>query len=342
MEVDKALEVLGEIGPAAANSIPAIGDVLKSNTESYTQATAAEALGKLRNPAAIPFLIAALEIDDDYVRSQATDALAKFGHEASAGIPALVRAVRNHDWNAARALGEIDAEGVSTPVLIETLGSMSPGMRRFAAIGLGHIGRKASAADDALRSAFKDADPGVRIEAARAYWSITGVEDEPVQVLRSAILNADKWIVQMWAADALAAIGPAARPAIPELIWCLDSSARYVVTSSATALGMIGPAAASAGQALSTKLDRCTDDYSCVCLARALWRINQSERSLPLLKQILTTSQDFMALSVAAETVGEMGQHAEAAKPLLRPLLKDSSSFVREAAATALKRLEAP
>ena len=45
-----------------------------------------------------------------------------------------------------------------------------------------------------------------------------------------------------------------------------------------------------------------------------------------------------MALSEATEAIGEMGYRAAA--PLLQPLVKDSSSFVRDAAAEALKHLE--
>ena len=77
------------------------------------------------------------------------------------------------------------------------------------------------------------------------------------------------WTVQMWAADALAEIGPAAKAAVPELIACLKSDTRYVVTSSAKALGKIGPDAASAVPALTAQLESADDCYTRVCIARA-------------------------------------------------------------------------
>jgi HEAT repeat protein len=54
----------------------------------------------------------------------------------------------------------------------------------------------------------------------------------------------------------------------------------------------------------------------------------------------LKSSRDFMAVSKAAEAIGEMGSEAAESAKLLTPLLKDNDSFVREAAAKALKQIE--
>ena len=335
------VEALGDIGPAAAEALPAVAEALKNDEDTYVQANAAEALGKLRDPAAIPYLIAALKADDEYVRMNATDALTEFKHQASAAIPALIHAVQKDDWNAATALAVIDSEGISTPILIETLGSPKPGMRRFAAIALGRIGSKAIAAESALRNALSDADRGTRIDAAEAYWAVTGKADEPVAVLRSILQSPQSYIDELSAARALAGIGPASKPAVPELIACLESEIHNVSAAATDALGRIGPSAAAAVPVLVAKLEACDNDESCACLARALWRISRSEKSLPVLREVLTTSQDFIALTEALEAIGEMGEYAVGVEPLLRPLLKDSNSFVREAAAAALQRLEA-
>ena len=124
---------------------------------------------------AVPVLIAALEDGDDSVRWNAIGALEAFGHKAKAAVPALVQAVDGDEANgcfAAQALGAIDAEGVSTPALIEALGNQNPLMRRFAAIGLSRIGRKANSADQALHDGLQDSDLGARIASAVAYWSV--------------------------------------------------------------------------------------------------------------------------------------------------------------------------
>jgi HEAT repeat protein len=119
------IDSLGEIGAAAAPAIPALAEVLARDEESHVQAHAAEALGKIGKPQAVEFLVAALENEDDYVRSNAISALEAFGHAAKAAVPALMRAVTDdsaNDWIAAAALGAIDEEGTSTPALIEALG----------------------------------------------------------------------------------------------------------------------------------------------------------------------------------------------------------------------------
>ena len=71
-----------------------------------------------------------------------------------------------------------------------------------------------------------------------------------------------------------------------------------------------------------------------------MWRINRSDKSLPVLQDALVNSRDFMAVSEAARAIGEMGPQATGSAALLLPLLKDSDSFVREAAAEALKQIE--
>ncbi len=335
-------EALGEVGPKAATAIPALTRALQHDDNSLVQSNAAEALGKIGNPKAISILITALDNEDDSVRWSAVYALEAFGHEAKAAVPALIRAVKNDEangWGAAEALGAVDAEGISTPVLIEALGNRNAEMRRFAAYGLRRIGRKAVAAEKALHNGLRDSDLSARVAAAVAYWSVSGKADDAVRVLRSALQTTDYWAARMWAADALAEIGPAAKAAVPDLMACLKSDTRYVVTSSAKALGKIGPDAAAAVPGLTAQLED-SDYYTRVCIAHALWRINRSDKSLPVLQDTLKNSRDFMAVSEAAEAIGEMGPQATGSAPLLVPLLKDSDSFVRDAAAKALKQIE--
>ena len=337
-------EALGEIGPKAAAAAPALTRVLQHDENSTVQANAAEALGKIGDVKTIPILIAALENEDDSVRFNAIGAIETFGPKAKAAVSALIRTVKNDEangWIAAKALGTVDVEGVSTPVLISALGNQdSATMRRFAAYGLEGIGRKAAAAEKPLRDGLRDSDPGVRIAAAAAYWSVSGKADDAVRVLRSALQTTSDSTARMWAADALAAIGPAAKAAVPDLATCLKSETRYVVTSSAKALGKIGPDAAAAVPGLTTQLENSDDCYTRVCIAHALWDINRSDKSLPVLQDALKSSRDFMAVSQAAKAIGEMGPQAAGSAPLLVSLLKNSDSFVREAAAKALKQIE--
>jgi len=338
-----AAEALGAIGLEAAPAIPALAVAIEEDESHFVQAYATEALGKIGGPQAVSLLIAALEHEDDYVRMKALDAVEALGPGARAAIPALMRALKNDETNSpfvATALGAIDTEGISTPALIEALRSESPEMRRFAAFGLSRMGRKAAAAEKALHDGLRDGDLAARIAAAEAHWSISGKADEAVDVLRSVLQASPDWPVPMWAASALAEMGLAAKAAVPELIACLKSDTGYVASYAAEALGKIGPEAASAAPALAAQLEKHDDDYGRVCIARALWRVNRSEKSLPVLRDVLQYSRYSTALSEAAEAVGEMGPMARNTVPLLRPLLENRDSSVRKAAAKALGQIE--
>ena len=48
----------------------------------------------------------------------------------------------------------------------------------------------------------------------------------------------------------------------------------------------------------------------------------------------------YLLCTVAVEAIGEIGPQAKGSAPLLRPLLKHSDSFVRDAAAKALEQIE--
>jgi HEAT repeat protein len=299
-------------------------------------------LGKIGDPKAVPVLIAALEDEDSSVRWSAIGALKAFGHKAKAAVSILAQAVNGDEsngWYAAGAVGAIDAEGVSTSALIEALGNKSPVLRRFAAMGLSGIGRKAISAEPALHHGLQDSDLSARIAAAGAYWSVTGEADEAVSVLRSALQAAENWTERMRAASALGEIGPAAKDAVPDLIACLPSNVDYVVAYAAEALGKIGPEAASAVPPLVAKLGD-EDDYVRVCAARALWRIDGSEQCLGVLEDAIKNSRDSGAVSEAARGIGQMGELGQGSTPLLRPLLKHHVAYVRTAAAEALKQIE--
>jgi len=338
-------EAMGEIGPAAASAIPALTNTIQHDEKPDVQGYATEALGKIGDPAAIPVLIAALTSDNDFVRSRAMEALEEFGHAAKAAVPALMQAVKSDESNACTlfatmALGSVDADGVSTPVLIEALGNENATTRRFAAYALGCLGEKAGAAEQALRDRLTDSDPGARIAAAQAYWSVSGKADEAVSVVRSALQVAIDGPTRIAAIDALEKIGPAAKTAVPDLIPCLDGNFHTAVTSAADALAKIGPDALPAVPALTNMLEHSEYDEVRACAARALWYINGCERALPVLQDVLRNSSHDWGLTKAARAVGEMGPQAVECVPLLQPLLKHNESFVRDAAKEALRQIE--
>ena len=101
--------VLGRIGPAASDAVPALIDAL-ADTSPFIRSEVVESLGKIGSPAAVPALIAAVSDETETVRSLAAGALGKIGPWASDATPAL-RAVLND-------LGEDDGVRLAAQVAL--------------------------------------------------------------------------------------------------------------------------------------------------------------------------------------------------------------------------------
>ena len=134
------------------------------------QYEAAEALGLLREPAAVPHLVAALT-GDRYsgVRWKAAEALARIGEPA---VDALIRALGDGDedvrWKAAIALGEIGDPRAIAP-LIDHLHDEDRFVQSRAAYALGQFGAPAL---PPLSAILGDGSPDTRRGAALALGKI--------------------------------------------------------------------------------------------------------------------------------------------------------------------------
>ncbi len=107
-----AVRTLGQIGPAAAEAMPALISALRDeHTVFYSDA--AKALGQIGPAAAeaMPALISALRDEHASVRRGAAEALKRIG---PAAVPALITALQAADWyvrrGAAEALKRIDRQ----------------------------------------------------------------------------------------------------------------------------------------------------------------------------------------------------------------------------------------
>jgi hypothetical protein len=141
----KAFSALREIGPAAAEAVPALIEALKDK-DKRVRRYAAEALGEIGPKAekAVPVLINALKDKDEYVRSNAAFALGKIGKKA---VPVLIQALKDKDksvrYEAAWALGKIGPKAEKAiPALIETLKDYEGWVRRAAKEALKQIQQK--------------------------------------------------------------------------------------------------------------------------------------------------------------------------------------------------------
>jgi HEAT repeat protein len=242
--------------------------------------------------AAIPALIAALGSPARNVRFLAARALEPHAHDprvARALIPVLrsfvkepsdteprSRLVTGHFeiLSAARMLGRIvpgtASESEVVTAMAEALDSSNWWQRRAAMEALVAFGPAAEPAVPALIRAMREApgrqsemNPAEAQEIAQLLAKIapgTSSESAVIAALTEAV-RSDRASVRPWAADALAAFGPAAEPAVPALIEALHRAAAeknprhssgYAV---ATALAKIAPGTKSADAALAALIE---------------------------------------------------------------------------------------
>jgi HEAT repeat protein len=208
-------------------------------------------------------------------------------------------------------------DGHGVPYWVKALGSSNAASRYQAIFALGAMGPDARAAVPALAAVLaKDADAEARHQAALA----------------------------------LLKIGPAARAAVPELAQALDDEEPAVRMNVALLLNRLGPEARPAVPALIKALKRGGNQTN----VRGFYVTIQETAALALGRASAGTAEGVPALTAflegagtaerreyAARALGAVGSEARPAVPQLRPLLKDPSDVVREAAEQALQMIEA-
>jgi hypothetical protein len=140
-----AARTLGEFGPSAATSVPSLIGLVNDPDTSVKYAVIT-ALGNIRDPQAVPVLLNLLQIDDDYLKQIAIEALGKMKEDAAPAVPELAKAVKDDSYSVARAA--VDA--------------------------LTEIGPKAKEAVPTLIELLEDGDESLDWDAQDALESITG------------------------------------------------------------------------------------------------------------------------------------------------------------------------
>ncbi|TDB85632.1 hypothetical protein E1264_20510 [Actinomadura sp. KC216] len=131
--------------------------------------------------------------------------------------------------------------------------------------------------------------------------------------------------------------GPAAAPAVPELVPLLRTDA---VVEAARALGAIGPAAAGAAPALAAPFDPANDWVARngrVVLPWAFWKVTGDPE--PLLAALEGCFDDTGDAPVALPRIADLGPLAAAHAARLRPLLDVREDWMRVMAAHAYQRI---
>jgi HEAT repeat protein len=408
-----ALHTLADMEEIA---VPVLVEALKSPQSRYWAAIALAEIGEEAAAASAPLAQLAAE-GEVHERLQAILALAAIGEKASAAAPALIAAVQSPDkslrFPATFALGKVratDADAVLEKVagdddevlaataswalaqihrgekpfatdaesrLLKVLADDTPAVREGAVAGLSDLApqlddtekKKLAATFTAL---LTDADPGVGQAAGAALIRLGGV---CVDTLRSKLADP---AMRTNVLEVLAGIGPAAKPALDDLVKELGDADAEHASEAALAIGAIGPEAAAAVPVLGRmvadakaapglrysaayalgrigpaaketladlrSLAESDDEMMATVAVWAALKADPADKSLfeqaiPLLRRALRAEQDVVRLE-AAVALGDIGPAAGSAIPILELVAEDEPvKDVRRAAAEAAKKI---
>jgi HEAT repeat protein/flagellar basal body rod protein FlgF len=337
----EAAAALGRMGGKAAAAVPRLMERLDDPTSG-----AARALGQIGPAAAgaVAALAKALQHQEPYVREQAADALGRIGPQARAAVPALLEAMKDADWEvrwrAATAIGLIGAKDSGClAVLTGLLEDENSYVRQRVAETLGQLGVGSTKIERLLQQAGRAEELGERVWPLFALGLI-GEKPASSVLSLTAILLRDERSVRLAACEALARLGPLAKPAVPVLAELAGGRDGAVAAAAIDALAAMGPAAADAVGRLSLALE---DDNPFIRrrAAKALGCIGTaSATALPALTARLSDDSEQVA-AACAEAIGRLGPPAAEAAEALRRLARHRNGAVKSAVEVALRRIEA-
>jgi HEAT repeat protein len=199
-----AAEKLGLIGSPTA--LPALLATIRDvkNEDEDVRGAALRALGRIRDERAIPFLIEALGYPDTWLPPRIGEILVSIGEPSIAHLDRELRG--NHSehvrmW-AAEVLGWLNA-AAAAPALIDALSDISPEVRAKAAGALGKI-KEDRAVYRLLELLVSDPAPFVRVKASQSLGAIghPAVIDYLINTLKDP-----EWWVRVRAVEALEKLG---------------------------------------------------------------------------------------------------------------------------------------
>lgn len=269
-------------------------------------AIACEVIGMLgpRAHAAVPFLIDALDGEDEFTIIAAAEALWRVDRRIDVALPHLARLFPD--------FGETVCDAIS------------------------QIGPAAAPLIDQVLAALESDDWDLRWAAADALGSMGSSEPAALATLTTA-LGHESGIIASAAATALARIGAAAVPVLSDfLLQPDDPRAEWA----ADALGRIGPAAGAAAEPLLAQLHSPRPGLA-VWSAIALAKITGDERAVPMLVKLLGRTDRADLREQAALGLKIVGPRASGAAGALNALRHDPDADVRTAAEAALSAVTA-
>jgi HEAT repeat protein len=366
-------------GAGEAADVPPLIEKLKSkDARARADAAEDLGLIDAPGKAAVPALEAVLDDPDALVRVRAAVSLLRLDPGRKGGVATLLQSLKDSRLavrvQAIQGLGEVGAaDKAVVPALVEAL--KDEALRGATADALGAVGPGARAAVPALVQVLKDKDPALREAAAVALARIGGPGTRAAVPALIEIWEHDGNFYRFCLC--LGALGPEAKEALPILLkrvekdglfpkgdfnaawalWSIDpkgavpylgncdfwSSSAWIW--SASYFRMAGPRARDMAAALAERL---SDGQTVVpppgpgVKDMQPWAVELLRREAATTVPILIGGlQGKTAASrcLAAQTLGQIGPEARAARPSLEALLKDNDAAVRNQAAEALKKV---
>ena len=348
----QAFLALAAIGEKAATAAPVMVQALESD-DSALRFPAAFALGSVRAADADAALEKAAAGDDPFLAEVASWARARIHPDDKSLVDDAVKRLRtglhsdrpNERAAATSGLSDL-SEKLEEPVRRELAGEFADLLSDpVPEVGLGGGGaliRLGTTAVDTLRERLSD--PALRGRVLEILGAIGPAAKPAVDDMIKSLADADP-AVRGDAAVAIAAIGPDAAAAVPSLVKMLaDEGAPAARYPAAFALGRIGPAAKPAMEQLRALTTSSDEVLATVALWAAL-KITPEDSSLfdqaiPALRKAVRAEREIVRLE-AAVALGEIGAAAASAIPILELVSEeDPSKPVRAAAAAALAKIK--
>ena len=348
----QAILALASIGEPAAAAAPAVIKALDAD-DAALRLPAAFALGRMKAAPGTESLKKAAAGDDAFLGSVAAWALARIHPDdkqlVGEALDRLRKGLAHPDPDAraacANGLSDLaaaatgDVRGQLAEDFVRLLADSDPKANRAAGAALIRLG---DAAVPKLRE--KIADPALRLNAMSILAAMGPAAKPALSELVKALGESDAEC-RGEAAVAVAALGADAAEAVAPLQQLLSdaSTADGLRYAAAYALGKIGPAAAAAGPTLK-ELAQSQDELMATVAAWAGLKVNpgdasQFEAAIPLLRRALRGDREMVRLE-AAVALGDIGPAAASAVPILELVSEDDPvKQVREAAAAALVKV---
>lgn len=338
---------LGDIGPGAKSAIPALVTALK-DSDTTTRICAAAALGEMArgNDMAIAALRKAIEDNDSRVGENAINSLVRIGAVDRKLIDHLIGLLKGkrHDFVAARGLGVIGPPAKdSVPTLVAVMDDKERhGMVCCSATAaLGKIGKNVETSLPALIRTLSGQSGTLQNKVLDAL-ALLGPEAKPavprlVKCLESIPESSFSDDHRIKIASTLARIDPKVEAAVPHLITLLRNKEMQLAAISA--LGEIGPAAKAALPDLKRSFHNATASVR-MDIIDTMARIGAPARELmPKLIVALSDTKSTGARS-AAKIMARLGPAASAGLPILKKLAQQKTSYASVWAIYAIGAIE--